>query len=359
MYKRQLWHYVIAGNRILLGERVQETPYLFWSPVELSHKLIGLCPADLAVENQKARTGLMRGVIDNVYLTNTTRLMGDLTKIRDPRSIIDNHIGSFIDVAPGAEVVPVPQAQLNPATYQALEMLAQDKEQRTGSARIAQGLNQDAVSKQNADDLIERLTSAANERIMVMARSFAEQVMAPLFEDLLMLGAEYEYALLVEVEGEAQQAHPGQLGHIGRATVARALTHEEAAQQANTLMSLHQMQAMDPVLANLYGIQQRRNVVAKIYELTGIDNIERYLADPADPQVQQSLQQSGMQQEQEKQVQLQLVAAGEQRAEREQSRKEADTASQIADREADNIREDTKLVVETALESEQERAVDI
>ena len=47
---------------------------------------------------------------------------------------------------------------------QLVEMLDNDKEERSGMSRLAQGMNTDALKYQNAADMVERLTNSANRR---------------------------------------------------------------------------------------------------------------------------------------------------------------------------------------------------
>ena len=59
---------VRAGNQILENEIVDCAPFVSITPVPMPHKFFGLSVADLALEAQKIKTNILRGMLDNMYL---------------------------------------------------------------------------------------------------------------------------------------------------------------------------------------------------------------------------------------------------------------------------------------------------
>ena len=95
--------------------------------------------ADVTMDIQRTSSGFVRGVIDNVFLTNTATKIADLELIRNPRDLIDNPIGAVINSPDMDAVRHVPQPQLNPATFQGFDLIKQQKEERTGTVTASAG----------------------------------------------------------------------------------------------------------------------------------------------------------------------------------------------------------------------------
>lgn len=294
----ELWKVIVADNQVLWKERVAEKPYRTWSPISIAHKAVGMSAADVVIDLQRTRSNLIRGMVDNLYRTNNPTRVANLSGgvIKNPADLINNPPGLVIDSSdPGAISVP-PQPGLNPATMQVYELLSQEKEQRTGMSRLAQGLNSDAVRQQHAADKIAELMNASNERILEMARSFAETVLKPLFQDIYRIGYETGHVVQMARKGQLIAIGPQQLGFRANMTVAVALTEEELARRIQVLMALHQTMSADPAIQPLYGLQERYGLYAALFDLAGYSSA--FLANPSDPEVQQRMAQAAQQMQQ-------------------------------------------------------------
>ena len=89
-------------------------------------------------------------------------------------------------------IAPMPQAPLNPFVFQTIQMLDEDKEDNTGVSRLSQGLNKDAISKQNSAAMVEQLATMSQQRQKIIARCFANNFVKPLFYEIYRLCVENE-----------------------------------------------------------------------------------------------------------------------------------------------------------------------
>lgn len=371
------WQIIMGGSDVIHKERVAEVPYETWSPFLLSHKTIGMSIADITIDLQKTISSVIRGWTDNIWITNTTRSVANLSLIKNPRDLIENYIGAVIDSPdPQNAVVPLQNTPLNSSTGTLYELLNQQKEMRTGDTRLAKGMNQDAIAKQNAQDMINDLTNAANERIMIMAKSFAEVCLKPLMRAIYRLGVENGQVVSAEVQGQYQQMNPQGWQMRDNLIVDVALTPEESEVKARALLQMHQLMGADPQMQPIYGIEQKYAVFSRALDLMGCKS-PAYLANPQTPQVQQQMQvqiQKSQEMEQMQkqlagmQVQLQTFSEETKRlrvmldAENKQERLDLDT-QKAADEQALNEREfehDKKMdYAEVAIEATQKRPASI
>jgi hypothetical protein len=294
-------------------EKVESHPFRGWCPFPIPHKAIGLSLADVTMDIQKSQSTLKRSVIDNAWLTNTSRWVANLSLVRNPRDLIDNKIGAVIDVNamdPSSVVQPLATPQISPNIFTTMELLEQEKEARSGSSRMSKGLDSDVVSKQNSNDMVTRYMNASNRRTMVMARNFAESFLKPLMFDLYRLAIENDtQPRMIQLSGKYVPIDPKQLRERTEMDVAVALTPDARAAEARTLTMLDQMWTANPqdqTLGGMYQTQQRFALLARAVDLMGLKGGDKYLLSPMSPEYQQGMQQNQQQAEQQKQMAQQI-----------------------------------------------------
>ena len=301
---------VIHSRRVLLDSEIVEShPFRGWTPFPIPHKAIGMSLADVMMDIQKSQSSLKRSVIDNAFMTNTTRWLANLSLVRNPRDLIDNKVGAVIDINamdPSAVVQPLNVPQISPNVFTTMEVLEQEKEARSGSSRMSKGLDSDVVSKQNSSDLITRYMNASNRRTMVMARNFAESFLKPLLFDLYRLAMENDtQARMVMLNGQFVPIQPQELEYRTEMDVAVALTPDARAAEARTLTMLDQMwtaNPQNPTLNGMYDSQQRYALLSDAVELMGLKGGNRYLLPPMAPEYQQKMQAQNQQAQQQQQI---------------------------------------------------------
>lgn len=305
---------VVHSRRTLLDmEKVESHPFRGWCPFPVPHKAIGLSLADVTMDLQKSQSTLKRSVIDNAFLTNTSRWVANLSLVRNPRDLIDNKLGAVIDVNamdPSSVVQPLNTPQISPNVFTTMELLEQEKESRSGSSRMSKGMDSDVVSKQNSSDMITRYMNASNRRTMVMARNFAESFLKPLMFDLYRLAIENDtQPRMIQLSGKYVPIDPKQLRERTEMDVAVALTPDARAAEARTLTMLDQMwtaNPQDPTVGGMYQTQQRFALMSRAIDLMGLKGGDKYLLSPMSPEYKQGQQQNQQQAEQQKQMAQQI-----------------------------------------------------
>ena len=268
-----------AGNALLDVEQVDRKPFVAFVPLPIPHSFYGSNFADKLCATQNARSVLTRSILDHAVIANNPRYMVVKGALTNPRELIDNRVGGLVNVTRSDGVVPMPQAGLNPFVFQTLEALDKDLEDNTGVSRLSQGLNKDAISKQNSAAMVEQLTTMSQQRQKIIARHFSS-FLKHLYQEVYALVVENEDSgKIIEVSGSFVEIDPS--ADMKRDVIVElALGYGEADREAQKHLALHQLFSQDPSIAPMYGLEQRYAMLKKVLEQQGILNVDEYLTPP-------------------------------------------------------------------------------
>ena len=171
----ELKHFIIAGAHILWEEDVEMIPLASIVPIDIPHEFYGLSMADFSRSSTLASTAILRGFVENTYLTNYAPKLADPNVVdfsalqnMKPKQIVPTN-GN-----PAAAVLPMPPDTISTGTVPLLEHLQLIKEQATGMSKAAQGLNDELYVSGNSETKLQAVQSASQKRIQHIARRFAE-----------------------------------------------------------------------------------------------------------------------------------------------------------------------------------------
>jgi len=308
-----------AGNTILHMEEIDRIPFHNFVPLPVPHQLYGSNFANKLIQIQNARTVLTRGIIDSTVMTNNPRYVVTKGALTNPRELLDNRLGGIVNVTRPDGIIPFQQASLNPFVFQTIQMLDSDKEQQTGTSQLSQGLNKDAISKQNSQAMVEQLVTLSQQRQKIIARHFANDFLKPLAIEIYRLVLQNEdQQSIVELAGMQVPVDTRTWIERKDATVDLKLGYAEKEKEAQKILGLYQLMAQDPELARSFGPQNRYLAMRNILELNGVKNVDEYLTPPdqqqppqPDPAQQMQMQMAQMQM----QLEERKVALDEQKAE--------------------------------------------
>ena len=270
-----------AGNVILDIEVADRKPFIVFTPLPIPHAFYGSSFASKVIATQNARTILTRSILDHAVITNNPRYMVVKGGLTNPKELIDNRVGGLVNVSRPDAILPMPQAPLNPFIFQTLKMLDEDKEDTTGVSRLSQGLNKDALSKQNSHAMVEQLATMSQQRQKIIARNFANQFLKPLFSEIyrLVVGNE-QYEKVVDIAGSFVEINPSEWKEKRNVLVELKLGYGEQEKEAQKFMQLHSMFSQDPGLQPMYQLPNRFNMMKQALQKQGILNVEEYLTPP-------------------------------------------------------------------------------
>jgi hypothetical protein len=277
----QCYRIVKAGNVILETEAVDRKPFFAFVPLPVPHAFYGNNFGEKLLATQNARTVLTRSILDHAMITNNPRYMVTKGGLTNPRELIDNRVGGIVNVSRPDAIAPMPQAPLNPFIFQTIQMLDEDKEENTGISRLSQGLNKDAISKQNSAAMVEQLATMSQQRQKIIARNFANGFLKPLFLEIYRLCVENEdQEKIVEIGGSYVSVNPSRWEDQRDVLVELKLGYGEQEREAQKYMGMHQVFSQDPSLSQMYTAQNQYALMRDVMNMTGIKNTDDYLTPP-------------------------------------------------------------------------------
>jgi len=171
----ELKHFISVGNHILHEEDVESIPLASIVPIDIPHEFFGLSMADFTRSSTLASTAILRGFVENTYLSNYSPKLADPNVVdfsalqnMKPKQIIPTN-GN-----PAAAVAQLAPETISTGTVPLLEHLQLIKEQATGMSKAAQGLNDTLYVSGNSEQKLSAVQSAAQKRIQHIGRRFAE-----------------------------------------------------------------------------------------------------------------------------------------------------------------------------------------
>ena len=183
---------LMAGGKILKNEEGYSAQLVTLTPIILPHKLYGMSIADLVMDLQLLKSTVFRQILDNMYLANNGRYMA-LDGMVNIDDLLTSRPGGIVRVKTFDAVKPMQPPLLGAPAFNLLEYIDTIKENRTGVTRYNQGLDADSLNKTATG--ISQIMSAAQSRVELVARVFAETGVKDLF-----------YAILEAVQKHQDQA---------------------------------------------------------------------------------------------------------------------------------------------------------
>jgi hypothetical protein len=172
------------GNEILDNEPFDRIPFAGITPILMPHRFWGRSVADLVMDIQRIKTALIRAVLDNAYYVNNQRVEVAESHLGDQTldDLLTNRPGGIVRTKMPGGLIPIPTNPIGGHIFPVLEYMDATREVRTGVNRMAVGpdpntLNPYSMTATGAN----LLASAAQQRIRLIARTFAETGIKDLF----------------------------------------------------------------------------------------------------------------------------------------------------------------------------------
>jgi hypothetical protein len=239
----ELRNAVLVGadsGELLQNDYTNFQPFASLCPIPMPHKYVGLSIADLVMDLQLIRSTLLRQMLDNIYLQNNTRhtAVEGMVELDD---LLSSLPGGVVRVTAPGMVEPLVTQPLSPMAFNMLEHLEGVRETRTGITRYNQGM--DAKSLNQTATGITSIMEAANARIELMARIFAETGFKRLFRLLLRLMVESPIKdQVVKLRGEWVPIDPATWNPNMDVQIQVGLGVGQAAQRVQSLMQIGELQ---------------------------------------------------------------------------------------------------------------------
>jgi len=271
-----------VGSKVLENDAIDSIPFVSITPIKIPHKFFGLSVADLVMDLQLMKSTLMRNLMDNMYNQNFGRF-AVLEGQANLDDLLTQRPGGVVRVKSPNAVMPLATPALQPYSFQMLEYLDGVREARAGVSRMSQGLDENALKSHTTATAVNAVMGAAQSRLELIARNFAEtgvkDLMIRIYE---LLYKNQDKERMVMLRNEWIPVRPDVWNDKYDCTVSVALGSGNKDQQMMHLSQMLQFgsEAMSGGL-RVVNEQNIYNLGAALVKAMGFQNVDDFLTDPS------------------------------------------------------------------------------
>jgi len=292
----------LVGDLVLDNEEVDAVPFASITPIKIPHKFHGLSLADLVMDLQLVKSTIMRNLLDNAYQQNFGRyaVLEGQVNLDD---LLTARPGGVVRVRSPGAVSRLDTPTLEPYTFQMLDYLDGIREERSGVSRNGQGLNEGALKSHQTASGVAQVMTAAQQRVELIARVFAETGVKELFRKMYRLVINHEKEeRLIRLRNEFVPIQPMYWNADPDLTVTVGLGYGNKDQNLMHLTQISQMMQMVAANGGVGTLIQPINIynlMAEILKNSGIKNVNDFITPvpPGPPPEQPDIQQQALEME--------------------------------------------------------------
>ena len=294
-------HRFLCGGtkyKLLDYELADELPFAKFEVDPEPHTFYGRSIADLVLDDQDAATSILRGILDNVAMTNNPRV-GIVDGAVNIDDVLNNEIGAIVRMRQAGAVQDLAVPFTAGQTLSALTYLDQLVEGKTGVSRASMGLDPDAMQS-TTKAAVQATVQAAAGQVEVMVRNLADGARDLFGLMLRLLQKNMEDGAMMRMNGRFQPVDPKAFDIDMDVTINVGLGTGREEEKTNALAMALQQQTMvyqtyGP-MNGLVSLTNIRNTLSDILASSGIRNADRYFA-PITPEIEMQLLQMQQQQQ--------------------------------------------------------------
>lgn len=276
-----------GSNSVVLDNEEWEGPRPFacLSPILIPHRLVGLSVADCVKDLQLIKTAILRQYLDALYIANNPRFECDVSNVVDPAEVLTSKPGGVIRKKSANQLmIPVQTTDVSAQALEGMNYVDQLRENRTGVSPRTQGLGANALHDTATGEQL--LYSAAQSRVELIARVFAETGVKDAFKLILWLAHTYQdKERMIRLRNQWVPMNPGEWSGQYDMTVNVGLGNGDKTKQ---LLALDRIAAMMVKAVEMQGdaegplvtLENLHNLGTKYVEAAELKTPELYFTDP-------------------------------------------------------------------------------
>jgi len=276
---------------VLKDEIVDHVPFAVFCPDPEPHAMFGHSIADVTMDLQRIKSHVMRATLDSLAqsIFPRTAVVEGQANMDD---VLNKEVGAIIRMRQVGAVQDLSTPFVGQSAMPIIDYIDQIKAQRTGVTPTSQGLDAEMLQSTTRAAVTAQI-SASQERIELIARTFAENGMKQLFSGLLKLITRHQdKPLLIRLRGEWVPVDPTTWDANMDCSVSVALGRGDDAQQMAFLTTVAQkqeqilqMMGLDNPLVKLSQYQQ---TLSQFVRKAGYKNPDAFFS-PISPQQEMQL----------------------------------------------------------------------
>jgi len=282
-----------SGHEILHNEECDYVPFHSICPIPIPHKFYGHSLADRAMDLQLIKSTITRQMLDNLYLTNNYRV-GAVEGQVNLDDLLTSTAGGVVRMKNPNAIVPMTVQSNAGQSFPMLQYLDDIQAKRSGVSDASQGLNPDILQNVTAT-AVNAMASAAQGKLELIARIFADTGVSSLFKGILHLVCKYQQKeRIIRINNKYVPFDPREWNTEYNITVNVGLgTGSKQEQLATMQMILDKQEQIITQygLSNpLVNLKQYRDTLAKFVQMAGFKDDSQFLMEVTEEQAQQLAQ---------------------------------------------------------------------
>jgi len=278
----ELRRIVMVGSKILENDEVDSIPFVSITPIKIPHKFFGLSIADVVMDLQLIKSTMMRTLLDNAYNQNYGRyaVLEGQANLDD---LLTQRPGGVVRVKSPNAIMPLPTPALEPYSFQMLEYIDGIRESRAGVSKMSQGMNENALTSHTTATAVNAVMTAAQSRVELVARNFAETGVKDLMISIYkLLYKHQDKERMVMLRNEWVPVRPDVWKDSYDCSVSVALGTGNKDQQMAHLSQMLSFagEAMKGGLP-IVSMQNMYNLGSALVKTMGFQNVSDFLTDPS------------------------------------------------------------------------------
>ena len=300
-----------VGQEVLANEEIDSIPFISITPIKIPHRFFGLSIADLVLDIQKIKSVLMRNLMDNMYNQNFGRyaVLEGQANLDD---LLTQRPGGVVRVKSPNAIMPLATPQLEQSSFSMLDYLDKLRESRSGVNKFSQGLNENALTSHTTATAVSATMTAAQSRVELIARCFAETGVKDLMKNIYELVLKnQDHQRVIMLRNKWVPVRPDMWRDQYDCTVSVGIGNGNRDQQLMHLTTMLQF-AGDAMRGGLKIVNEQNmyNMGAALIKNMGFQNVDDFLTNPENipeqPDPRQEMEQAELQL---KQKELEIKAA--------------------------------------------------
>jgi hypothetical protein len=279
-----------SNNEILSNEKTDYVPFHVICPIPIPHKFFGQSLADRTIDLQLIKSTLVRQSLDNLYLSNNAR-MGVVEGQVNIDDLLNVTPGGVVRMKSPGAMTPITVPSIGDQIFPMMGYFDQVQQKRTGVSDAQQGLDPNILQNVTAA-AVAAVTNAAQGKIELIARIFAETGVKSLFKGILHLLCKYQdKQVLMRMRGKFVPMDPrewsNQYDVSIRVGLGTGTKQEQMAMLQMVLAKQEQILQLAGPANPLVSLGQYRATLGRFVEAAGFKDSTEFFKDITPEQDQQ------------------------------------------------------------------------
>ena len=282
-----------ASKQILSDEEIDYVPFYSLCPFPVPHTFYGQSMADRTMEIQFIKSTITRQMLDNLYLTNNSRV-GAVEGMVNLDDLLNSTAGGIIRMKNPNAIVPLQVQSSAGQSFPMLEYLDNEQAKATGVSDMNQGLDANVLQNVSAT-AVATMTAQSQGKLELIARIFADTGVKSLMRGILHLVCKYQdEPRAMAINGKPIQIDPREWDNMYNVNINVGLgngTGDEKIAMLQMILAKQEQVLQQYGLANpLVDLKQYRETLSKFINASGYRDDSQFIKEIDDAKMAQVME---------------------------------------------------------------------